>query len=272
MKILPLLLISLVLCNVSIKNQNSAISVFKCLLTDEKFLGSLKNIVSSLREHLEDKDVLALIKSLLENVPVALKEINVCLNSEPVLQSWWNDFVDKVNDIIEDATDSISDFFNDIKHNFDNIGKDLQNRLEQIGMEISENFQKVKYKVLDITDDVKNKIKNDKKKVEELANDVKTKMDDIKDNAKDKIEDVVSDVKYGIDIIQQAWDLLPQEKKDEIIHFLIDNVLELGEEPAIAACCAATAETLVGCPICYVAITLAVDEIEKLSDKYVHAK
>jgi len=45
MKILPLLLISLVLCNVSIKNQNSAISVFKCLLTDEKFLGSLKNIV-----------------------------------------------------------------------------------------------------------------------------------------------------------------------------------------------------------------------------------
>ena len=159
MKILPLLLISLVLCNVSIINQNSAISVFKCLLTDEKFIGSLKNIISSLREHLEDKDVLALIKSLLENVPVALKEINVCLNSEPVLQSWWNDFVDKVNDIIEDATDSISDFFNDIKHNFDNIGKDLQNRLEQIGMEISENFQKVKYKVLDITEDVKNKIK-----------------------------------------------------------------------------------------------------------------
>ena len=99
MKILPLLLISLVLCNVSIKNQNSAISVFKCLLTDEKFIGSLKNIISSLREHLEDKDVLALIKSLLENVPVALKEIKVCLNSEPVLQSWWNDFVDKVNDI-----------------------------------------------------------------------------------------------------------------------------------------------------------------------------
>jgi gas vesicle protein len=271
MKILPLLLISLVLCNVSIKNQNSAISVFKCLLTDEKFIGSLKNIISSLREHLEDKDVLALIKSLLENVPVALKEINVCLNSEPVLQSWWNDFVDKVNDIIEDATDSISDFFNDIKHNFDNIGKDLQNRLEQIGMEISENFQKLKYKVLDITDDVKNKIKNDKKKVEELANDVKTKMDDIKDNAKDKIEDVVSDVKYGIDIIQQAWDLLPQEKKDEIIKFLIENVLEIGEEGAISACCAATAETLVGCPICYVAITFAVDEIEKLSEEYAHA-
>ncbi len=272
MKILPLLLISLVLCNVSIKNQNSAISVFKCLLTDEKFIGSLKNIISSLREHLEDKDVLALIKSLLENVPVALKEINVCLNSEPILESWWDDFVEKVNNIIEDANESISNFFDNLGHDFDNIGKDIHNRLEQIGTEISENFQNVKYEVLNITEDVKNKIRNDKEKIDDLAEDVKSKMEDLKDNAKDKIEEVVSDVKYGIDIIQQAWDQLPQEKKDEIIHFLIDNVLELGEEPAIAACCAATAETLVGCPICYVAITLAVDEIEKLSDKYVHAK
>ena len=271
MKILPLLLLSLVLCNISIKKQNSAISVFKCLLTDEKFLGSLKNIVSSLREHLDDKDVLAFVKSLLENVPVALKEINVCLNSEPLLRSWWDDLVEDVTDFFEDATDSIKNFFDDLGHDFSNIGKDIQNKLEQIGMEISENFEKFKGKCLNITEEIKNKIKNDKEKVEEIYEDVKTKMEDIEENAKEKVEGVISDVSEGLDIIQQAWDQLPQEKKDEIIKFLIENVLEIGEEGAISACCAATAETLVGCPICYVAITFAVDEIEKLSEEYAHA-
>ena len=267
MKILPLLLISLVLCNVSIKNQNSAISVFKCLLTDEKFLGSLKNIVSSLREHLEDKDVLALIKSLLENVPVALKEINVCLNSEPELQSWWDEVVEEV----EDITDDVTDFAKDLGHDFENIGKDLGNQMESIGTEISQGIDNIGNELENIGQDILDEIKRDTEAVEGLYNQVADEMTDMTTSAVDKVQGVLSDAVTDLEVIQQVWDSLPQETKDKILHGVISNVLEYGEEYAINACCIATAETLVGCPVCYVAITLAVDEIEKLSEKYVHA-
>jgi len=266
MKILPLLLISLVLCNVSIKNQNSAISVFKCLLTDEKFLGSLKNIVSSLREHLEDKDVLALIKSLLENVPVALKEINVCLNSEPELQSWWDEVVEEV----EDITDDVTDFAKDLGHDFENIGKDLGNQMESIGTEISQGIDNIGNELENIGQDILDEIKRDTEAVEGLYNQVADEMTDMTTSAIDKVQGVLTDAATDLELIQQVWDSLPQETKDKILHGVINNVLEAGEEYAINACCAATAETLVGCPVCYVAITLAVDEIEKLSEKYVH--
>ena len=256
MKILPLLLISLVLCNVSIKNQNSAISVFKCLLTDEKFIGSLKNIISSLREHLEDKDVLALIKSLLENVPVALKEINVCLNSEPELQSWWDEVVEEVEDVTDDVTD---------------FAKDLGNQMESIGNEISQGIDNIGNELENISQDVIDEIKRDTGAVEGLYNQVADEMTDMTTSAVDKVQGVLSDAAADLEVIQQVWDSLPQETKDKILHGVINNVLEAGEEYAINACCAATAETLVGCPVCYVAITLAVDEIEKLSEKYVHA-
>ena len=267
MKILPLLLISLALCNVSIINQNSAISVFKCLLTDEKFLGSLKNIVSSLREHLEDKDVLALIKSLLENVPVALKEINVCLNSEPVLQSWWDEVVEEV----EDITDDVTDFAKDLGHDFENIGKDLGNQMESIGTEISQGIDNIGNELENIGQDILDEIKRDTEAVEGLYNQVADEMTDMTTSAIDKVQGVLTDAATDLELIQQVWDSLPQETKDKILHGVISNVLEYGEEYAINACCAATAETLVGCPVCYVAITLAVDEIEKLSEKYVHA-
>ena len=267
MKILPLLLLSLVLCNVSIKKQNSAISVFKCLLTDEKFLGSLKNIVSSLREHLDDKDVLAFVKSLLENVPVALKEINVCLNSEPLLRDWWDDLVEDVEDIAKDFSDSI----NDLGHDIENIGKDIGNQMESIGTEISEGIDKIGNELENISQDVLNEIKNDAEAVEDIYNQVSDEMTDMTNTAIDKVEGVLADAATDLDIIQKVWDSLPQETKDKILHGVISNVLEYGEEYAINACCIATAETLVGCPVCYVAITLAVDEIEKLSEKYVHA-
>ena len=267
MKILPLLLISLVLCNVSIINQNSAISVFKCLLTDEKFLGSLKNIVSSLREHLEDKDVLALIKSLLENVPVALKEINVCLNSEPELQSWWDEVVEEV----EDITDDVTDFAKDLGHDFENIGKDLGNQMESIGTEISQGIDNIGNELENISQDILDEIKRDTDAVEGLYNQVADEMTDMTTSAIDKVQGVLTDAATDLELIQQVWDSLPQETKDKILHGVISNVLEYGEEYAINACCIATAETLVGCPVCYVAITLAVDEIEKLSEKYVHA-
>jgi gas vesicle protein len=267
MKILPLLLISLVLCNVSIKNQNSAISVFKCLLTDEKFIGSLKNIISSLREHLEDKDVLALIKSLLENVPVALKEINVCLNSEPELQSWWDEVVEEV----EDVTDDVTDFAKDLGHDFENIGKDLGNQMESIGTEISQGIDNIGNELENISQDVIDEIKRDTEAVKGLYNQVANEMTDMTTSAVDKVQGVLSDAAADLEVIQQVWDSLPQETKDKILHGVISNVLDYGEEYAINACCIATAETLVGCPVCYVAITLAVDEIEKLSEKYVHA-
>ena len=267
MKILPLFLISLVLCNVSIKNQNSAISVFKCLLTDEKFIGSLKNIISSLREHLEDKDVLALIKSLLENVPVALKEINVCLNSELILENWWDEVVEEV----EDATDDVTDFAKDLGHDFENIGKDLGNQMESIGNEISQGIDNIGNELQNISQDVIDEIKRDTGAVEGLYNQVADEMTDMTTSAVDKVKGVLSDAAADLEVIQQVWNSLPQETKDKILHGVISNVLEYGEEYAINACCIATAETLVGCPVCYVAITLAVDEIEKLSEKYVHA-
>jgi cell division protein ZapA (FtsZ GTPase activity inhibitor) len=271
MKIFPILLISLVFCNISNIKQNSAISVFKCLFNDEKFLNSLKNILSSLREHMDDKDVLALIKSLLENVPVAFNEINLCLNSEPLLNSWWDDVVDKVEDIVDDIKDafnSLTDYVKELGHDFENIKKDIINQMESIGEEISTEWNNIKNKIVELDEKILEKIKKDKKAVKKIYDNVSSKMKDINKNAKDKVEGILSDVSHALDIIQQAWDSLPKEKKEEILNILIDNVLEYGEEAAITACCAATAETLVGCPICYIGITIAVDEIEKLSKKY----
>ena len=267
MKILQILLISLVFCGTSIKKQNAAISVFKCLFNDEKFINSLKNILSSLREHMDDKDVFVLIKSLLENIPVAFNEINVCLNSEPLLNSWWDDLEDEVSDI----TDSLTDYIEDLGHDFENIGKDVQNEMQKVGVEISENIDNISNQLENISQDVLNEIKDDEDAIGDLYNSVSNDMSDMYSSALDQVKGVLTDATVDLELIQKVWDSLPQESKDKIIHGIIANVLEYGEEYAINTCCAATAETLVGCPICYIGITLAAEEIEKLSNKYIHA-
>jgi len=267
MKILPILLISLVFCNISNIKQNSAISVFKCLFNDEKFLNSLKNILSSLREHMDDKDVLALIKSLLENVPVAFNEINLCLNSEPLLRDWWDDIEDEFNDI----TDSLSDYINELGHDFENIGKDLQNEMQKLGVEISENMDNLSNQLENVSQEVLDEIKGDANAMEELYNSVSNDMSDMYSSAFDQVKGVLTDTAVDLELIQKVWDSLPPESKDKVIHAIIDNILEYGEEYALNECCSAAAETLVGCPICYTGITIAAEEIKKLSNEYIHA-
>jgi gas vesicle protein len=178
---------------------------------------------------------------------------------------------DSIEKAVEDITDDVTDFAKDLGHDFENIGKDLGNQMESIGTEISQGIDNIGNELENIGQDILDEIKRDTEAVEGLYNQVADEMTDMTTSAVDKVQGVLSDAAADLEVIQQVWDSLPQETKDKILHGVISNVLEYGEEYAINACCIATAETLVGCPVCYVAITLAVDEIEKLSEKYVHA-
>ena len=89
-------------------------------------------------------------------------------------------------------------------------------------------------------------------------------MDNLEKYDRESIQSFFPDYPYASETILSLWYLLPVEKRDEIIHFVVDNLPIIGVEGTIKGCCKMAEEIFYfGCDFCFASVVIGIDEYNK---------